>query len=207
MANIFESGTFSSFRFYANLNESMEFTKKCIDGSGKPTKTTVFLSHKHDDLDDLKDVIGFLKTRYDVIVYIDSKDPNMPINTSGETATRIKKIINESDRFLLLATEKSIESKWCNWELGYGDALKYKDKIAIFPIKPKGSCDIDYKGNEYMQIYPYVKYVPPYKLYYDGKLLEEGYYVYFPKQMYGYERYQLLKKWFENPYSKLMSML
>lgn len=40
-----------------------------------------------------------------------------------------------SDRFILLATDNAIGAPWCNWELGYGDAQKYKDKIAILPIK------------------------------------------------------------------------
>lgn len=59
-----------------------------------------------------------------------------------------------SDRFILLATDNAIGAPWCNWELGYGDAQKYKDKIAILPMKNTW-CEV-YSGNEYMQIYPHI---------------------------------------------------
>lgn len=46
----------------------------------------------------------------------------MPKVTSAETATRIKDRISRCDKFILLATNGAIDSKWCNWELGFGDA-------------------------------------------------------------------------------------
>ena len=52
----------------------------------------------------------------------------------------------------------AIDSKWCNWELGYGDAQKFKAHIALFPLKPKGSYDYLYKGAEYLSLYPYICY-------------------------------------------------
>lgn len=177
MKEIFESGSFSHYRI-ANLNESRRQTKLFSEG-GTVTlfKTTVFISHKHDDLTELQDIIGFLQNKYNVQVYIDSRDPSMPATTSGETAKRIKDIIKRSDRFILLATEGAIESKWCNWELGYGDAQKYKNRIAIFPIKPKDTYDHNYKGNEYMQIYPYIAYCDGFDMYKNGSKVQEGYYV------------------------------
>ena len=75
------------------------------------SKTTVFISHKHDDLDDLKGVIGLLQQKYGVLVYIDSQDPTMPKITSAETASNIKNRIRECDKFILLATNGAIESK------------------------------------------------------------------------------------------------
>lgn len=177
MKEIFESGSFSLYRAFVNLNESKRVTKSFAEGTAYTTKTKVFLSHKHDDLTELQDIIGFLQKEYDVQVYIDSKDPSMPATTSGETAKRIKDIIRKSDRFILLATEGAIESKWCNWELGYGDAQKYKDKIAILPIKPKNSSDTTYKGNEYMQIYPYISYYEGFEKYASGNYIKRGYYV------------------------------
>ena len=78
----------------------------------------------------------------------------------------------------MLATNNAIESAWCNWELGYGDAKKYYNHIAIFPIKPQGAADNQYKGHEYMQIYPHVTYYNDYKKDWMGKIyLKQGYYV------------------------------
>ena len=80
-------------------------------------------------------------------------DEEMPKYTSGKTADRIKKKIKENDKFILLATDGAISSKWCNWELGYGDAQKYIDNIAILPVKKDYG---QYNGSEYLQIYPYI---------------------------------------------------
>lgn len=157
---------------------------------------TIFISHKHDDLDELKGVIGFLERKYNVRVYIDSKDPLMPKTTSAETAKRIKDKIDKCEKFILLATERAIESKWCNWELGYGDAQKYDTKsIALFPIKEKGEYDIDYKGNEYMKIYPHIVYRGGNDRYVTGEKIPDGYYVRYKKG----NEYKLiaLEKWLE----------
>lgn len=174
MISIFEEGVFSKYS-YRNLNESTgpilahsQFTKNI---------TTVFVSHKHDDLEELKGLLGFLEQTYDVKVYIDSKDTTMPKITSGDTALNLKERIKKCDKFILLATNGAIESKWCNWELGYGDAQKYKEHIALFPIKPKNSLDISYKGSEYMDIYPHITYYNGTEFYKDGTPIPKGYYV------------------------------
>ena len=144
-------------------------------------KTTVFISHKHDELQELKEVLCFLEEKYDVRVYIDSQDPTMPKKTSEITASNLKNRIKKCDKFILLATNGAIESKWCNWELGYGDAQKFKDHIALFPIKPKGSLDSSYKGAEYLSLYPYICYEDGTNRYGNGLRIEEGYYVVIPK--------------------------
>ncbi len=178
MKNIFERGYFSNYRISdSTLNEARSETRLFSASDRMSYKTSVFLSHKHSDLEDLKDIIGFLQHFYNVNVYIDSMDDGMPQTTSGETAQRIKTIIKKCDRFVLLATDAAIESKWCNWELGYGDAQKYRGKIALFPIKEKGSYDFQYKGNEYMQIYPFIAYYNGTELYSDGTPIKSGYYI------------------------------
>lgn len=53
-------------------------------------KVPVFISHKHDDLDDVKGIIEFLEKDFNVIAYIDSRDLSMPKITSGEIAEKIK---------------------------------------------------------------------------------------------------------------------
>lgn len=174
MKTIFEQGEFSYF-LRNNLNEAR--SSILHKNQYNAHITTIFISHKHDDLDDLKGVLGFLEQNYNVKVYIDSQDPTMPKITSADTALNIRDRIKNCDKFILLATNGAIESKWCNWELGYGDAQKYKDNIALFPIKPKGQYDSAYKGSEYMSIYPYVAYFEGYEKYTDGTPISRGYYV------------------------------
>jgi hypothetical protein len=117
-----------------------------------PIEVTIFLSHKHEEAEVLKDAIALLK-KYGVNVYIDHNDEEMPKQTSGETADRLKKKIKENKKFILLATEKAIASKWCNWELGFGDAQKYLNNIALLIIKDDNA---NWTGNEYLQIYPII---------------------------------------------------
>ncbi len=154
MITIFEQGKFKDYSISSLHDARSEITA----WYEYTRKTTVFISHKHDDLDDLKGVLGFLQQQYGVRVYIDSRDPSMPEKTNPETATNIKKRIKQCDKFILLATNAAVESKWCNWELGYGDAQKYDEHIALFPLKPRGASDTQYKGSEYLDIYPAIVY-------------------------------------------------
>lgn len=174
MKNIFEQGEFRDYS-RVSLNESR--SPIFASSQYEQRKTTVFISHKHDDLEDLKGVLGFLQQEYGVKVYIDSRDPTMPKVTSVKTALNIKDRIKQCDKFIFLATNGAIESKWCNWELGYGDSQKFEEHIALFPMKPEGKDDREYKGSEYMGIYPYITYSDGSDKYIDGRRIACGYYV------------------------------
>lgn len=194
MKTIFEKGDFDNYRVL-RLDSAMESVCKTYNESLLNT-TTVFISHKHEDLNELKGIIGYLKSKYNVKPYIDSQDPAMPNKTSAETAQRIKKKIDQCDKFILLATDNAIESKWCNWELGYGDATKYSNRnVALFPMKGKGTSDRGYKGNEYMGIYPHIVYSKG-DTYNSGKPIIEGYYLRYKEN----EKYYVipLEEWFES---------
>ncbi|MDR2919668.1 MAG: TIR domain-containing protein [Tannerella sp.] len=128
------------------LSEARSFSNKYS------AKTSIFLSHSHYDSEYVKDTVVLLR-KMGVEVYVDWMDDNMPEETSGNTAALLKQKIKENDKFVFLATNKSIESKWCNWEIGFGDAHKYINKIALFPLKDDYT---DWKGNEYLKIYPYI---------------------------------------------------
>lgn len=196
MIQIFEEGYFSNNRISEARLSDVKSETRMFNSTGRFTgRTTVFLSHKHDDLIDLKDFIGFLENKYRVDVYIDSKDPGMPENTSGETATRLKTIIKKCDKFILLATDNAIESKWCNWELGFGDAQKYKPNIAILPIKKKGNYDSQYKGKEYLYIYPYIAYYNGTEKYTNGNYVPAGYYI-VDQDANGHRTISSLSNWF-----------
>lgn len=175
MKNIFEAGDFSDYKKY-DLSQSRGSVELWLSHYGIG-KTAVFISHKHNELDELSDIIGFLESNYNVNCYIDSRDPSLPKTTSGETAKRIKERIESCNKFILLATEGAISSKWCNWELGYGDAQKKINNVAIFPIKKKGTLDTLYDGNEYLEIYPYIVARHNGDKYSDGTSIRPGYYV------------------------------
>ena len=135
--------------FSSVLNESR---RARLSDSAKEG-VTVFLSHKHDEVDVLDNVISLLK-RCGVNVYVDWMDEGMPKSTSGLTAIKLKQKITSCKKFIFLGTEGAIASKWCNWELGLGDAQKYPANIAIIPISDSSGS---YSGSEYLQIYPVIK--------------------------------------------------
>lgn len=168
-----------------SLNESLRTFKN----ESKYLKTKIFLSHKHDEIEQLEGAISFLKENGGD-VYVDWLDGGMPQTTSGETAVRLKEKIKENDKFILLATEGAVNSKWCNWELGLGDAAKYLNNIAILPIKKDYS---DFSGNEYLEIYPYIFRIDTYQ-YFKGDFLNSGLYVIYPK-LNGNDRVIALKDW------------
>lgn len=113
----------------------------------------VFLSHKHGETEILEEVLALLELM-EANVYLDWKDQNLPSTTNSETATGIKTQIRNSSKFILIASENALKSPWCNWELGFADAIKEKNSIAILPIKETDYGD--FAGNEYLQLYPVI---------------------------------------------------
>ena len=150
--------------FSDSVNESIQARKR----SSYSYEVTIFLSHKHDEKEVLERVIVLLK-KLGVSVYVDWLDSGMPKYTNGYTAKRIKEKITSCEKFIFLATEGAISSKWCNWELGFGDAKKYPTNIAVLPITDKR--DNNWSGNEYLRIYPIITT--------DYNYLEGNYYVEF----------------------------
>lgn len=120
---------------------------------GYSFETLVFLSHKHDEKDEVKKAIVLLR-EHGSAVYVDWLDSSMPSTTSAATAINLKYRINKANKFVLLATERAINSKWCNWELGIGDGYKSSENIALLPVREYAKT---YSGSEYLQIYPHIE--------------------------------------------------
>ena len=117
--------------------------------------TSIFLSHSHND----KDVVEQAKIFFEnlqISIYVDWADQTMPDQTNGLTATKIKnQIITGNDKFILLATNNAVTSKWCNWEVGIADPFKLPHKkMALLPLADNNGV---WFGNEYLQIYPRIE--------------------------------------------------
>jgi len=118
-------------------------------------RTKVFLSHKHTDKKELLAVKRILE-QCGASPYVDWMDSTMQQPTNAQTASNLKQKIINSNNLILVATDAAINSKWCNWELGIGDAYKhYHEKLALFPIKQDNYA---WSGNEYMQLYPTIEW-------------------------------------------------
>lgn len=130
------------------VNETRMFSKTT-------STTSIFLSHSHTD----KEVIEQAKIFFEnlgISIYVDWADKTMPESPNGVTAQRIKnQIINVNDKFVLLATNNAVSSKWCNWEVGIADPFKLPNKkIALLPLADNSGT---WNGNEYLQIYPRIE--------------------------------------------------
>ncbi len=110
---------------------------------------TAFLCHSHKD-NDLVDGIASMLQESGWRVYVDWMDTSMPDTPDNQTATKIKAKIKDCNYFLFLATQNSMASRWCPWEIGYADGVKSNEKILIIPTSN------DYgiaQGNEYLGLY------------------------------------------------------
>jgi hypothetical protein len=110
-----------------------------------------FLSHSSKDADLVVGAISVLQN-HGATVYVDEIDPEMPPYTTDETAALLKQRIQQSSRFVLLASKNSKESKWVPWELGVADGEKGLGSIALFPASD-GRYDTTWASWEYLGLY------------------------------------------------------
>lgn len=110
---------------------------------------TAFLCHSHADKALVRGFVEYVSQKgWDV--YIDWLDTSLPDRPDGTTAAKIRSKIKSSDLFIFLATRNSVSSRWCPWEIGYGDAAKFGNDILVVPtIDDAGH----HHGNEYLQLY------------------------------------------------------
>lgn len=110
---------------------------------------TAFLCHSHLDKELVEGFVKYVKQKgWDV--YIDWLDTSLPATPGRTTADKIRSKIKSSDLFIFLATHNSMASRWCPWEIGYGDGVKFGNNILIVQTKDDRG---NYHGNEYLQLY------------------------------------------------------
>ena len=141
----------STLRTYA-ARAGFQKSASLVNEAKRSGRQTAFLSHSHKDADLAKGLQGFLQAQgWDI--YIDWEDTTMPETPDRTTAERIQQRIIELDWFFFLATENSMKSRWCPWEIGYADGKKPIDSILILQTVDSSGR---YYGNEYLQLYRYI---------------------------------------------------
>lgn len=107
---------------------------------------SAFLCHSHKDEALVKGLIAlFQEVKIDL--YIDWKDNAMPDSPNMLTAIRIQSKIRTCNYFFFLASQDSMTSRWCPWEIGYADS----SNKSIYIIPTNDTLGI--YGNEYLQLY------------------------------------------------------
>lgn len=110
---------------------------------------TAFLCHSHRDRDLARGVATALSEQ-GIKLYIDWEDSSMPETPNRITAEKIQSKIRTSNLFLFLATDNSMSSRWCPWEIGFANGVKPIDSIALLITEDRYG---KHHGNEYMELY------------------------------------------------------
>lgn len=127
------------------LNESIR--KAAISGK------KVFLSYRRKDKGHVVPVVHVLQS-LGINVYIDYLDDNLPDTPNSATAAILRGKIKGAQKFILMATPNSGDSKWIPWELGLGDGFIKYENVAILPVTNYSST---WSEQEYYSIYAYIE--------------------------------------------------
>ena len=120
-----------------------------IDG-----KFDVFLSHSSAEPEEILLGIKALFEKEGMSVYVDRySDPHLALEqVTSSTAAVLRQRMHQSKALLYVYSRHSTKSRWMPWELGYFDGLR--GRVGIFPVTQ--SQEEDFKGEEYLSLYPYV---------------------------------------------------
>lgn len=139
---------FIRFSEEIQLHEQASVRKRA---EGRAPSGATFLSHSSQDKELVVGAIRLLEG-HGATVYIDKKDPTLPPYTNKDTAIGLKNRIHQSQRFVLLASKNSKDSRWVPWELGIADECKGLRRVAILPaVESQG--DTEWSNWEYLGLY------------------------------------------------------
>ncbi len=118
----------------------------------------VFLSHSSAEPEEiLLGVKAMLEDR-GLKVYVDkfSDSQLSPDDVTPETAAILRERMRRSGALLYIYSQHSKTSRWMPWELGFFDGIS--GKVGIIPVTR--NQEETFKGEEYLNIYPYVNVAP-----------------------------------------------
>jgi len=115
----------------------------------------IFLSHSYSDKDSIKAIKQTIE-EMSFSVYVDwIHDGQLDRSkVTKESADLLRKRMKQCRTLFFVTSLTSPVSKWMPWELGYFDA--FKQRVAILPIVETPAITNEYKGQEYLGLYPYV---------------------------------------------------
>ncbi|MFY0684147.1 MAG: toll/interleukin-1 receptor domain-containing protein [Balneola sp.] len=115
----------------------------------------IFLSHSFSDAD----IINGIKKKLELSgysVYVDwIEDYQLDRRlVSSHTARLLRNRMRRSKSLFYVTSSNSTKSKWMPWETGYFDG--FKGKVAIFPVNEEVFDKYQFKGQEFLNLYPYI---------------------------------------------------
>lgn len=123
-----------------------------LAASTQAERFDVFLSHSYDDARAIREIRDLL-TDLGLRVYVDWIDDAVLDRgrVTAETATILRSRMDQSHSIVYATSTSAEKSVWMPWELGYMDARC--GRVCVAPIV---DSDREFKGREYLGIYPYL---------------------------------------------------
>jgi hypothetical protein len=150
--------TSSYLKSVYNLNQhTLNDSVRLHAYSPQTTSFDIFLSHSFLDRDEVLGLYYEL-TKRGFSVYVDwVVDPQLDRNNvTRQSAELIRKRMQSSKTLLLAISHNASVSKWMPWELGFVDGNT--GFCAITPISKDNLSRTNYKGVEYLSLYPYISF-------------------------------------------------
>ena len=118
----------------AQLNENIEWTRYSNINSNVKNRPCVFLSHKREDKQACREIAKYLK-KAEIDYYLDEEDNILQsasvVNDPYIITESIKKGIRTSTHMLCVISEKTFQSNWVPFEVGYGHAAIIDKAMAL----------------------------------------------------------------------------
>lgn len=118
----------------------------------------VFLSHSSAEPEEILLGVKAMLEDVGLSVYVDKySDPHLsPDKVTIETAEVLRGRMRQSNTLLYIYSQHSQKSRWMPWELGFFDGIK--GDVGVLPVTL--NQEETFKGEEYLNLYPYVDAVP-----------------------------------------------
>ena len=116
----------------------------------------MFLSHASQDHDLVSGAILIIEN-HGGSVYVDDRDPSVAGSDVVSIAKHLRRIIKDTQKFVMLATPRSKDSKWIPWELGLSDGVHAPADVALFP-SAETALDFEWAEREYLGLYRRILY-------------------------------------------------
>jgi hypothetical protein len=145
---------------YFNENNIRTFSAEMLGKEARAATPTqsfdIFLSHASEDAILIKGLRDELVS-CGHSVYVDwIDDPQLDRSHVTKHSAAVLRERMRQCRCLLFATSVAAkDSVWMPWELGYVDA-RTSSRVAIAPMVPEADAQKEFKGQEYLGLYPYL---------------------------------------------------
>lgn len=114
---------------------------------------SVFLSHAPEDQPLVRATVNFIAS-HGVKVHVDWVDGGASDESPEVVKARSAAVMEESQKFIFLASPRGLRSSWGPCTLGASDGMRGTDHIALLPIQERGD---PFPVSPYFALYPSIQ--------------------------------------------------